>query len=672
MRWVIFTIIDVVVLLSSCLFTSGLCVFIVREYDEYAALTPYLTVDRSVRICGAKATPSMNMTIAFLDPFREMCALGEVFNIERLACNIEYSFYDSYNPVLVNHAFRPESSLLMHACGRRLEALQAHALDERGETALGYAMIRSDATLAASVEATMLQRLTGAQLRTNLLQKLVYRCNQERELGTEHLRQTMLEARNSLLQTTDALKAMAELSRRGCPSVAHVGVGMRGDGYVAVLQERPLPLIEEVRRVYEALQLPFDEAGYAQVTARLQTPVDEPTSPVVREYIQQFVSLQQTTSETSIPLHRMEIGEAKALRTYIEHYVLGARDANPSSLVEALSTVCVYSIVAGGYAHEWDVGLVVESLRQHAMQGGMHRTRRQSVDLQRRFGPPAHNEFVHATTPNVLSIVDEEVHDCVHTVRHFFVDAYESLIFQMLVPPTLEQRIHRLFAQLQAEMQTVLGYETIRNLFHGDVGPVRWLVQRASLRLVGDQPPDARHVIPHETILAMLHQAGHATSERLRRVHASGDPCSMAPLFGGVTTNAYFLYPFGCVVVGAGILVRPFADESYSDTALLMGIGFVMAHELGHALLAGTIDPSRQARLLHAYPSSTYEEAVADLLGALTVLRLHGDREDMCVRLQQIWCVYVDERSPLEAEPSHPYPHKRWEDLCALLRNEKY
>ena len=51
------------------------------------------------------------------------------------------------------------------------------------------------------------------------------------------------------------------------------------------------------------------------------------------------------------------------------------------------------------------------------------------------------------------------------------------------------------------------------------------------------------------------------------------------------STNAYFLYPFGCIVVGSGVLLRPFADESYSDTALLMGIGFVMAHELGHACL---------------------------------------------------------------------------------------
>jgi len=142
----------------------------------------------------------------------------------------------------------------------------------------------------------------------------------------------------------------------------------------------------------------------------------------------------------------------------------------------------------------------------------------------------------------------------------------------------------------------------------------------------------------------------------------------MAPLFGGVTTNAYFLYPFGCVVVGSGILVRPFADESYSDTALLMGIGFVMAHELGHALLAGTVDPLHQTQLFHAYPSSTYEEAIADLLGALAVVRIHGDREDMCIRLQQIWCVYTDDRISLEEDPSHPYPHKRWEDLCTLLK----
>ena len=144
----------------------------------------------------------------------------------------------------------------------------------------------------------------------------------------------------------------------------------------------------------------------------------------------------------------------------------------------------------------------------------------------------------------------------------------------------------------------------------------------------------------------------------------------MAPLFGGVTTNAYFLYPFGCIVVGSGVLLRPFADESYSDTALLMGIGFVMAHELGHALLAATVDQRMQSQLFAAYPTSTYEEAIADLLGALAVMRIHGSREDMCIRLQQVWCVYVDEHAVLDPNPSHPYPHKRWEDLCAILDRE--
>ena len=663
MRWVIFTIIDVVVILSSCLFTSGLCIFIVREYDDYATLTPHLTVDRSVMICGKEETLSMNMTIAYTNPFQGICAIGETFKSGIMKCDIEYLLYDSYNPALIDRSFQSDLSLRMHACGRRVEAIHPHVSNE---VSLQYTLIRSDASLAASVGAVMLRRLTDVTLRTNHLQKRVYQCNQERSLGVDYLRRTVLKARDSLITSNDALGAMAELSKRGCPSVAHVGVGMRGDGYVAVLQERPLPAVEDVQKIYDILKIPFDTVVYSQAISQLQQRYDVHIQPDVQKYIQRFVSLHHE-HHVPIPLERIEIGEAQALRAYIHQYTL-ATDHARSDIINALSTVCAFSVAAGGYAHEWDAGLVVQTLRRHDMRGAMHRAWRRDLDIQTRFDPPTHAEFVHATTPNVLSVVDDEIHDCAHTVRHFFADAYEASVFQMLVPPTLEQRIHRLFVKLQAQMQVVLRYDKIRNLFRGRIGPIQDLVKRTTLHLVGDRAPETHHVTAQDTILAMLDQASRATSERIHHVYDQNAPCSMAPLFGGVTTNAYFLYPFGCVVVGSGILVRPFADESYSDTALLMGIGYVMAHELGHALLAGTVDPLHQTQLFHAYPSSTYEEAIADLLGALAVVRIHGDREDMCIRLQQIWCVYTDDRISLEEDPSHPYPHKRWEDLCTLLK----
>ena len=599
-----------------------------------------------------------------MTPLYTMCALGEVYDVSRFQCNIEYMPYDSFNELLINRAYFA-SDLRQHACGRRLEALSVHGLG------LQYTLIRSDAMLASSVDALMLQRLSHSPLRTNMLQKQVHWCMQEQSLGPDILRRNMLGARVANLVEKPALQAMAELSMRGCPSVAHVGVGMRGDGYTAVLQYRPLPTTEQTRRVYEALQLPFDGVAYSKALSILAR--NESRNPTkvaaIARYAQEFVNL-HTGLSTQRPLsvRKIVIGAGDALYAYAHH----APHSDFHVLLEALNTVCVFSVSSGGYTHTWDVGLV-ESLRSSNRNGGMHRARRQDLDIQMRFDPPTSTELVHATAPNVLSAVDDPIHDCVHMASHFFPDSYESFVFQTLVPPTLQARIHTLFTRLQYEMQSVLQYSTIQTLFQHRTGPVQSLVQRATLQLVGESPSTSptysttTTTTTYDTVTAMLDQAKRATMERVGRVYDQSAPCSMAPLFGGVTTNAYFLYPFGCIVIGSGVLLRPFADESYSDTALLMGIGFVMAHELGHALLAGTIDKRTQSQLFDDYPTSTYEEAIADLLGALTVMRIHGSREDMCVRLQQVWCVYVDEHAVLDPNPSHPYPHRRWEDLCTLL-----
>lgn len=669
MREAIYAIVDVIVIICACIFTSTLSMLLVRQSDDNADLTPRLTIDRSIRMCKRDAAEAGggNLSVVWTSPLHAMCAVGEVFDVEHVQCRIEYLPHDSYNPLVINKAFHADTELRMHACGRRLEALATHA------SGLQYTLIRSDALLASSVDALMLQRLTSIPLRTNMLQKRVHQCTQEQSLGPQQLRKNMLDARVRTAGLSP-LQSMVELSARGCPSVAHVGVGIRADGYVAVMQSRPLPTAKQARGVHAALALPFEENGYAHALEILHSNTSCSRS-AIEQYAHEFVNMHlHGTSDglggSGVPRGKIVAGAGGMLCNFVQ------RRSDPAFqvLIEALNTICVFSVPTGGYVHEWDVGLV-QSLRSGNLHGGMHRAKRRADDVQTRFDPPSQEELVYATTPNVFSVVDDDVHDCVHTIRHFFTDAYEAFVFQTLVSPPLHTRIRALFARLQTEMQAVLQYSIIQALFRHDTKHVQRMVSDASLQLVGDTAPHSASRdaftfagAPHNTVAAMLEQAQRSTVSRLRRVQDQSAPCSMAPLFGGVTTNAYFLYPFGCVVVGSGVLLRPFADESYTDTALLMGIGFVLAHELGHALLAGKVDRTLQAQLFAAYPSSTYEEAIADMLAALAIVRIHGSREDMCVRLQQVWCAYVDEQTTFDTRPSHPYPHKRWEDLCDVLR----
>ena len=99
----------------------------------------------------------MNMTIAYANPFQGICAIGETFNSGIMKCDIEYLLYESYNPALIDRSFQSDLSLRMHACGRRVEAIHPHVRDK---ASLQYTLIRSDAALAASVDAVMLRRLT--------------------------------------------------------------------------------------------------------------------------------------------------------------------------------------------------------------------------------------------------------------------------------------------------------------------------------------------------------------------------------------------------------------------------------------------------------------------------------------------------------------------------------
>ena len=176
-----------------------------------------------------------------------------------------------------------------------------------------------------------------------------------------------------------------------------------------------------------------------------------------------------------------------------------------------------------------------------------------------------------------------------------------------------------------------------------------------------------------------LHQSAAATYMRLGHAAKYSDPCEHPPLWEATSTNAYYLHPFGCVLIFPGLVRRPFADEFYDDESLRFRIGAIIAHELAHATDYVPTYSDRVARLMHHYNSNTWKEARADLIAALAVLK--GDRwntsrsvQRFAIHWGQMWCGVEhhnkdDRINHPQATAEHPHLNVRADALCTTLRD---
>ena len=116
---------------------------------------------------------------------------------------------------------------------------------------------------------------------------------------------------------------------------------------------------------------------------------------------------------------------------------------------------------------------------------------------------------------------------------------------------------------------------------------------------------------------------------------------------------------------------RPYADEAYDDESLAARLGYILAHELSHSNL-NTPYTSQVDSLLARWPhSSTRDEAFADILAVIAVLRsgLVSDRETLCQHVSQSWCARVPPGYYGDFGQSHPQANTRSDALCAALRD---
>ncbi len=276
---------------------------------------------------------------------------------------------------------------------------------------------------------------------------------------------------------------------------------------------------------------------------------------------------------------------------------------------------------------------------------------------------------------------------CTASARLFFADEFDALAFSAVVGRSrgLYTRLERLTRSVQQATREVVESNP-GGVFYHPRGAAE-AVRACRVRIAGaprgtwagrttDDAHDAELRVdtpsssmgPGELLLL---QAAHVISSHLWLAQRRTDPCEHPPLWSPLSTNAYHLHPFRCVVLFPGILRRPFADGAYDEASMTNRIGAVVAHELAHAT-DYLSNPSRRFSLLAAmYPhASTHVEAMADVVASLAAVRMGGTSRQAARRFAldwaQLWCgrpvaAFVERSTEL-----HPNPNHRATALCAV------
>jgi len=141
--------------------------------------------------------------------------------------------------------------------------------------------------------------------------------------------------------------------------------------------------------------------------------------------------------------------------------------------------------------------------------------------------------------------------------------------------------------------------------------------------------------------------------------------CDHTPFFSTLAWNAYMLSGSDdCSVFFLGMAHRPLMDEQYDDVSLLSRAIFVVGHEFAHVSNKLGYDSAQLSNLLKHYHPVTYPEAIADVIGALSILYTGlVNRYDFITHFCQVWC----SRVPLFYFHPPTQIHPSGNDRCNFL-----
>lgn len=523
---------------------------------------------------------------------------------------------------------------------------------------ISASMWRLAATRSSSSDGTVASRPASKMLST---------CRRAVSGGVDELTVAMRLAHAALLEAGGDLRTLHDVARHAgvfasyaCPSMVSVGLQTQGASLQTSIYNGEPPSYSEVARALDALGAGKTAAAeilehlagmYASGCKSSDWVTHETLEMVLSGVIGRPLTLETTSKvERDLLTHLASllcvVGAAPITGTSEDAPLLDERStALASSLFSAMAAECAATVVDRMRGpNDGDTSELVDQL-------SLGRTSRwndalpSSVIAGKAFSPPSDAEWKAATTRTwrhasslapssaALRLVVGSPDACFDTLVYAAVDVAEASLFDAVVPELLYTRLESLVQQITASVAKVVTEPPFSHLF---VEPslVAETVLGVTFRIPGapattwagrsyaSPQPIPRRAAGVATAFLDQQQQGIRDSVGLA-LGMYGEPCDVPPLFDSTEPNAYYLHGSNCVFITPGLLRMPIADAAYDEESLRSRIGFIIAHELGHASLVTGRRSGAYLDLLEYYiPATVYEEGLADIIATSALLRL--------------------------------------------------
>ena len=272
---------------------------------------------------------------------------------------------------------------------------------------------------------------------------------------------------------------------------------------------------------------------------------------------------------------------------------------------------------------------------------------------------------------------------CISFTQWLFPDRLDNQYFHSLITNKMYSRMHTMFEHLRASVEhVVLHHDNIYSIL-SNASKVATEIRETRIRIAG-APRGTWAGIQRDftnpslssrdgPMLGALKQARSMFLDRMNMLFDLPSVCSGPPMFDALEPNAY-IFPGGrCTHVLLGVLRKPFADERYDNESLASRAGWIISHELAHNTLVSQTNFSQMQALLHRYPQSTYNEAIADIIAALAVIHSgYATAKQTCEHVSQMWCARTPLGSTTSEVDTHPGPNDRGDWMCETLNDLGY
>lgn len=629
----------------------------------------------SVTMLGDLYYANANVSVTLAEATRGICAPGERLGLSGTSPGCHQNF--PY-PNALNKEIYDASSSTFHEryCGAWIDAGSAStdasywSFSDEEARADG---VRSTARSMAALPHTRMGRFREACESAVLAGAHGVRI--AAEAAYAHLDgQFALDAANS---TDELLHVLGVLAGHYCDAPVQMGVYSSSQSFVATMTEGTRV---DAQQMFDALLVvgasPHQaSAAFAASVALKSIHSDASTSATWDQLERVYEGATGRTDNEDVLL---DTDELKLLSAFV---VLSGSD--PAAARAYLRGSAAHCATALGSSIDGRIGFYGVSARPRAEALGRLRKPARAEPM-----PELDNDFHRsASVVTVQQLVGaptgDATQDCALLTEQLFPDDTDALWFSLAVPDALYDRMRTVTEDVRQALVDLLSTDatarsTVYNadMMVSDVAGVRVRIPgapRGTWAGATRSVPEATLTSSGGVLVMALQQSRAVFLDRSTMPFTDAGFCEQLLPTGVLASNA-FIYPSQlCSYFLLGMSMAPWAGVLFDEESLLSRFGYIVAHEMAHTSLNSGITPQTATGLLSRYAASTTDEAVADVLALMAVIRTGKvNASAACAHLSQLWCARVPPLYYATPSKTHPRANVRGNAGCETLTDLGY